>query len=109
MSFFCEYSSVSFFLSPKDSVQFIAIAEVRRRLLLFFQADSDKKADQEGYSTIYKYALYEKKIFDYIYLICGKEKSYLADNIIKISNKNYFINCSSKNLNGIIFALKNSN
>ena len=52
--------------------------------------------------------LYEKKLFDYIYLICGKEKSYLADNIIKISNKNYFINCSNKNLNGIIFALKNS-
>ncbi|WP_440914692.1 glycosyltransferase family 9 protein [Candidatus Pelagibacter sp.] len=53
--------------------------------------------------------LYEKKLFDYIYLICGKEKSYLADNIIKLSNKNYFINCSNKNLNGIIFALKNSN
>ena len=52
--------------------------------------------------------LYEKKLFDYIYLICGKEKSYLADNIIKLSNKNYFINCSNKNLNGIIFALKNS-
>ena len=52
--------------------------------------------------------LYEKKLFDYIYLICGKEKSYLADNIIKFSNKNYFINCSNKNLNGIIFALKNS-
>ena len=52
--------------------------------------------------------LYEKKLFDYIYLICGKEKSYLAENIIKLSNKNYFINCSNKNLNGIIFALKNS-
>ena len=52
--------------------------------------------------------LYEKKLFDHIYLICGKEKSYLAENIIKLSNKNYFINCSNKNLNGIIFALKNS-
>ena len=52
--------------------------------------------------------LYEEKLFDYIYLICGKEKSYLAENIIKLSNKNYFINCSNKNLNGIIFALKNS-
>ena len=52
--------------------------------------------------------LYEKKLFDHIYLICGKEKSYLANNIIKLSNKNYFINCSNKDLNGIIFALKNS-
>ena len=53
--------------------------------------------------------LYEKNLFDYIYLICGKEKSYLAKNIIKLSKKNYFIDCSDKNLNGIIFALKNSN
>ena len=52
--------------------------------------------------------LHEKKIFDYIYLICGAEKSYLADNIIKSSNKNYFINCSKKDLGGIIFAIKNS-
>ena len=52
--------------------------------------------------------LYEKNLFDYIYLICGKEKSYLAKNIIELSKKNYFIDCSNKNLNGIIFALKNS-
>ena len=53
--------------------------------------------------------LYEKKIFDYVYLICGKEKSYLARNIKELSKKEYFIDCSNKNLNGIIFALKNSN
>ena len=53
--------------------------------------------------------LYQKKMFDYIYLICGPDKSYLADNIIKNSNKNYFINCSKKDLSGIILALKNSN
>tara|TARA_B100001121_G_scaffold267065_1_gene250068 strand:+ start:1302 stop:2291 length:990 start_codon:yes stop_codon:yes gene_type:complete len=52
--------------------------------------------------------LYEKNLFDYIYLICGKEKSYLAKNIIELSKKNYFIDCSDKNLSGIIFALKNS-
>ena len=52
--------------------------------------------------------LYEKKLFDYIYLICGREKSYLADKIINLSKKNYFINCSNKNLSGIIFALKSS-
>ena len=52
--------------------------------------------------------LYEKNLFDYIYLICGKEKSYLAKNIKELSKKNYFIDCSDKNLSGIIFALKNS-
>ena len=52
--------------------------------------------------------LYQKKLFDQIYLICGKEKSYLAENIINSSNKDYFINCSNKNLGGILLALKNS-
>ena len=53
--------------------------------------------------------LYEKNLFDYIYLICANEKSYLVKNIKKLSKKEYFIDCSNKNLNGIIFALKNSN
>ena len=52
---------------------------------------------------------YEKKIFDYIYLICGREKSYIADKIIDLSKDNFFINCSQKDLTGIIMALKNSN
>ena len=52
--------------------------------------------------------LYEKKIFDHVYLICGPEKSYLADNIKKLSKKNYFIDCCQKDLTGIILALKNS-
>ena len=52
--------------------------------------------------------LYEKKIFDHIYLICGPEKSYLADKIKKLSKKNYFIDCCQKDLTGIILALKNS-
>ena len=51
--------------------------------------------------------LNEKKLFDYIYLVCGPNKSYLADNIIKNSKKNYFINCSNKDLSGVIFAIKN--
>ena len=52
--------------------------------------------------------LYQKNLFEQIYLICGQEKSYLANNIINLSNKNYFINCSNKNLGGIVLALKNS-
>jgi heptosyltransferase-2 len=53
--------------------------------------------------------LYEKNLFDYIYLICAPDKSYLADNIINNSKKNYFINCSNKDLGGVILAIKNSN
>ena len=52
--------------------------------------------------------LYQKNLFEQIYLICGQEKSYLAKNIINFSDKNYFINCSNKNLGGIMLALKNS-
>ena len=65
---------------------------------MWYEEDFVKLADK----------LYEKGLFDYIYLICGKDKSYLADNIIKLSKKNYYINCSNKNLAGIIFALKSS-
>jgi len=53
--------------------------------------------------------LYQNNLFEQIYLICGQEKSYLAENIINKSDKNYFINCSNKNLSGVILALKNSN
>ena len=34
---------------------------------------------------------YDKKIFDYIYLVCGKDKQYIAKDIIAKSNKNFFI------------------
>ena len=53
--------------------------------------------------------LYEKKIFDYIYLICGPDKSYISKKIVELSNKNYFIDCSNKDLMGVITAIKNSN
>ena len=52
--------------------------------------------------------LYEKKLFDFIYLICGPKKSYIADKIINLSKKDFFINCSKKDLAGVILALKNS-
>jgi len=68
----------------------------------------DYKMWYEDYFIQLADKLYQKKIFDYIYLICGPDKSYLADNIIKNSKKNYFINCSKKDLGGIILALKNS-
>ena len=53
--------------------------------------------------------LYEKKLFDFIYLICLPEKSYIAERIIQNSKKPYFIDCSNKDLSGVILAIKNSN
>jgi len=51
---------------------------------------------------------YDKKIFDYIYLICGKDKQYIAKDIIAKSNKNYFIDCSDLKLIDIISVIKDS-
>ena len=52
--------------------------------------------------------LYKQKLFDYIYLVCGPNKSHIAKKIIEVSKKNYFIDCSKKDLGGIITAIKNS-
>ena len=66
---------------------------------MWFEDDFIKLAD----------LLHEKKLFDYIYLICGPQKSYIARKIIADSKKQYFIDCSNKDLQGIILAIKNSN
>ena len=52
--------------------------------------------------------LYKKKLFDYIYLICGPEKAYISKKIISQSGEKYFIDCSNKDLTGVITAIKNS-
>ena len=52
--------------------------------------------------------LHRRNLFDYIYLICGPDKSHVAKKIIEISQKDYFIDCSTKDLTGVITAIKNS-
>ena len=52
--------------------------------------------------------LHKKNIFDYAYLICGPDKSHIVKKIIAISDKDYFIDCSKKDLTGVITAIKNS-
>ena len=52
--------------------------------------------------------LYKKKLFDYIYLICGPDKAHISKKIISLSGKKYFIDCSNKDLTGVIAAIKNS-
>ena len=51
---------------------------------------------------------YDEKVFDYIYLVCGKDKQYIAKDIITKSNKNYFIDCSDLELIDIISVIKDS-
>ena len=51
---------------------------------------------------------YERGLFDYIYLICGKDKQNFAKRIIKKSNKDYFIDCSDLKLIDIMGVLKDS-
>ena len=51
----------------------------------------------------------KKKLFDLIYLICSPEKSYIAEKIVQNSKKPYFLDCSNKDLSGVILAIKNSN
>jgi heptosyltransferase-2 len=49
---------------------------------------------------------YNEKVFDYIYLVCGKDKQHIAKDIIAKSNKNYFIDCSDLKLIDIISVIK---
>ena len=52
--------------------------------------------------------LNKKKLFDYIYLICGPDKAHISKKIISLSSEKYFIDCSNKDLTGVITAIKNS-
>jgi heptosyltransferase-2 len=51
---------------------------------MWFEEDFIKLAD----------LLHEKGLFDYIYLVCGPDKSNVAKKIINDSGKKYFIDCS---------------
>ena len=59
---------------------------------MWFEEDFIKLAD----------LLHEKGLFDYIYLICGPDKSNVAKKIINDSGKKYFIDCSNNYL-GYLF------
>ena len=65
---------------------------------MWFEEDFIKLAD----------LLHKKGFFDYIYLVCGPDKSNVAKKIINDSGKKYFIDCSNKDLIGVILAIKNS-
>ncbi|SMF77150.1 glycosyltransferase family 9 protein [Candidatus Pelagibacter sp. HIMB1321] len=66
-----------------------------------------KMWQEENFIRLADMLIKEKKL-NYIYLLCGPDKSHIAENIIKLSGKDYFINCSSKDLSGVILAINNS-
>ena len=83
---------------------------IKRGKKISFGVDSfeDFKIWQEENFIELADLLLQKKLFDFIYLICGRDKSYIAEKIIKHSGKDYFINCANKDLSGVVLAIKNS-
>ena len=83
---------------------------IKRGKKISFGVDSfeDFKIWQEENFIELADLLHQKKLFDFIYLICGRDKSYIAEKIIKHSGKDYFINCANKDLSGVVLAIKNS-
>ena len=65
-----------------------------------FGVDSfeDYKMWPEEYFSELANKLNEQGFADYFYLICGPKKSHVAKRIIKLSNKNMFVDCSNLNL-----------
>ena len=51
---------------------------------------------------------YNKKLFDYVYLVCGKDKQHIVKKIITESNMDYFVDCSDLKLIDIIGVIKDS-
>jgi heptosyltransferase-2 len=83
---------------------------IKRGKKISFGVDSfeDFKIWQEENFIELADLLHQKKLFDFIYLICGRDKSYIAEKIIEHSGKDYFINCANKDLSGVVLAIKNS-
>ncbi len=86
----------------------IDIARTGKKISLGVDSFEDFKMWYEEDFVELSNLLHDKKLCDFIYLICGPDKSYIAKKIINLSKKDYFIDCSSKDLSGVIFALKSS-
>ena len=52
--------------------------------------------------------LFEKNLFDKVYLICSKKNDHMASKIISLSQNKYFINCSKYDLANIMGIMKKS-
>ena len=75
--------------------------------LVFIIYRSNSSAASEA-STFCENVLYEKNLFEKVYLICSKKNDNMASKIISLSKNKYFINCSKYDLANIMGILKKS-
>ena len=81
----------------------------KKRMISFgIDSGEDFKMWYEEFFEKLAKKLYEKDLFDEIYLVCGKKNEKMALKIINLSNKKYFINCSNYNLVNIMGVIKKS-
>lgn len=73
-----------------------------KKIAFGIDSSEDYKIWYEEYFIQLAKLLYKEKIFDIIYLICGPDKQHISHNIINCSKEKYFIDCSNKDLQGII-------
>ena len=85
------------------------IVENKKRVISFgIDSGEDFKMWYEELFVELANKLYEKDLFDQIYLVCGKKNEKMASKIINLSKKKYFINCSNYNLVNIMAVIKKS-
>lgn len=86
------------------------IKKIDKKIISFgIDSGEDFKMWYEEFFVELANILYEKGLFEEIYLICGKNKHHMASKIISLSKNNYFINCSNYDLANIMGILKKSN
>ena len=85
------------------------IIENKKRVISFgIDSGEDFKMWYEELFVELANKLYEKDLFDQIYLVCGKKNEKMALKIINLSHKKYFVNCSDYNLLNIMSVIKKS-
>ena len=85
------------------------VKELKGKIISFgIDASEDYKMWYEDYFIELAEKLYDKKIFDSIFLICSKKNESMSKMIIENSKKNYFIDCSNLDLVNVMAAIKKS-
>ena len=81
-----------------------------KKKIISFGIDSgeDFKMWYEEFFVDLAKRLFDKNLFEEIYLICGKKNKAMALNIMNLSNENYYKDCSNYNLVNIMGIIKKS-
>ena len=79
-----------------------------KKIALGIDSFENYKMWPEEYFAELAEKMYESKLADYFYLVCGPKNAEIAKKIIKLSNKKIFLNCSNLNLLEIAKVLQSS-